>query len=190
MHICSVWGLHQHFSFNGLKLYPTPLSVTKSQYLWGPACAAPSPGWSRWTSAFPWKPLRTSSSSWKWPLCERGRAERTSWRMRRRKMRGWARWGRRRTRPPVLLHPWRGSSDPPSPRRNAQRPPTPPCWGSSSLGGGRVKKWKKEKKIEKINSRDIDIFFSQKAGGYLLYISSLVKKCHFNIGCAKGCISD
>lgn len=104
------------------------LQVFKS-HLWDLVCAAPSPGWTRWTSGSPWTPPRTFSSSLRSLPYERPHAE-------RKKRRGCARWERTRmTHPPALLRPWKGSSDRPSPQRNAQRPLTPPCWGSWSLRG-------------------------------------------------------
>lgn len=42
-----------------------PQQQVQAQYLWGLACADPSPGWSPWTSGSPWTPPRTFSSSWR-----------------------------------------------------------------------------------------------------------------------------
>lgn len=111
--------------------------LIQPQYLWGPACADPSPGWSSWTSGSPWTPPRTSASFWRWRLCGRPRVERKRrgekrWGWRRR---GWARWGRWEIRRPALLRPGRGSNDQLSPHRSAQRPRIWPCWGSCSLVG-------------------------------------------------------
>lgn len=100
-------------------------------YLWGLVCAAPSPGWSRWTSGSPWTLPETASSSWKWPPSGRPPAET----MRRRDKAGRATRARKETRRPGPIRSWKGSSGPPSPQRNAQRPLRPPHRESWSLEG-------------------------------------------------------